>query len=250
MSKVISFINYKGGTGKTTSVINIGANLANQGKKVLLIDLDPQANLSEGLGVYDSNNTMYYYYKNKISATAQNVKENLDIIPSNLDLVGFDFDLPAEFLREKVVDNLVKDLLPNYEYVLIDLPPTLNTVVINALVISDYICIPMEAEFFAFRGLDRIMDIAKKIKSTFKPNLNLLGVFVTKFNPTRSLSKHILDAVNDNFDNKLLNTKIRINVKLSEAQTEGKDIYSYDPESNGAKDYEALTLEILELIND
>lgn len=245
MAKVLSIMNYKGGTGKTTTVINVGACLAQKGYKTLLVDLDPQSNLSEGLNQFDVPNTLYYAFKTNSEPQQIEVSKNLYLIASNLESVGFDFDLARQDYKEKVLDNMLSDVIEKYDYVLLDLPPTLNTMVVNSLVISNKIIIPMEAEFFAYRGLDRIMDIVKKVKKNSNSNLDLLGVMITKYLPNRNLSTEILDAVKTHFEGKLFETKIRSNIKLSEAQANGKSIFEYDNLSNGAVDYGMLTEEII-----
>lgn len=249
MTKVISFINHKGGTGKTTSVINIGSALAKKGYKTLLVDLDSQANLSEGLGVFDAEQTLYTTFKNKSVIPEHFIAENLYLCPSNLDLVGFEFDVARQDYKESVLKKLLSKVIEKYDYVLFDLPPTLSTLVFNALVISKYVCIPMQVEFFAYRGLDRIMEVIKTVKENSNPDIELLGVFLTQFNNSRTITNMIKDAVNNNFEGKLFKTKIRVNVKLVEAQAQGESIFDYDESSAGAKDYEDLTNEILTSLN-
>ena len=157
MAKVLSIMNYKGGTGKTTTVINVGACLAQKGYKTLLIDLDPQSNLSEGLNQFDIPNTLYSAFKTNSEPQQIEISTNLYLIASNLESVGFNFDLARQDYKEKILDNMLSDVIKKYDYVLLDLPPTLNTMVVNSLVISNKIIIPMEVEFFVYRGLDRIM---------------------------------------------------------------------------------------------
>lgn len=245
MAHIISFINHKGGTGKTTSVINVGSCLALKGFKTLLIDLDSQANLSEGLGIFDAEKTLYTSFVNKSAIQEIKISDNLYLVPSNLDLVSFEFDLARQDYKESIIKKLLKNIIEKYDFVLIDLPPTLNTIVLNSLVMSNYICIPMQVEFFAYRGLDRIMDIVKKVKENSNPNIDLLGVFITQYNNSRSISNAIKEAVNDSFEGKLFNTTIRVNVKLVESQAQGKNIFEYDSNSAGAQDYEELTRELL-----
>lgn len=204
--------------------------------------------MTEGLGFYDAPETLYTSFQKKGKIPVVEYSNNLFLIPSNLDSVGLDFDLARQDYKEKILCNMLGSTIEDYDFVFLDLPPTLNTVVLNALVMSDFVTIPLEAEYFAFRGLDRIMDIVKKVKQNSKPNIDLLGVFITKYNSNRNLSKSILEAVEKHFDNKLFETKIRMDVKLSEAQTEGVSIFEYAPKSNAANDYEQLTNEFLNKI--
>lgn len=245
MKNVIAIMNYKGGTGKTTSAINIGSSLAAKGYKTLLIDLDPQSNLSEGLNVFDSEHTMYSAFKNNKEPTQIEITKNLFLIASNLDSVAFDFDLARQDYKEKILENMLSNIISSYDFVILDLAPTLNTVTVNALVISDKIIIPMEAEFFAYRGLDRILDIVKKVRQNSNANLDILGVLITKYLPNRNLSNNIFDAVKQHFEGKIFETYIRSNIKLSEAQANGVSIFEYDNLSNGAVDYSKLTDEII-----
>lgn len=245
MGTVISIMNYKGGTGKTTSTINIGASLALKGFKTLLIDLDPQSNLSEGLNQFDNDDTLYSAFKNNTQPKQIEISKNLYLIASNLDSVTFDFDLARQDYKEKILQNLLGDILLQYDFILLDLAPTLNTVTVNALVISDKIIIPMEAEFFAYRGLDRILDIIKKVRKNSNADIDILGVLITKYLPNRNLSNEIFEAVKTHFEGNLFDTYIRSNIKLSEAQANGVSIFQHDNDSNGAQDYNNLTLEIL-----
>lgn len=249
MGQVIAIMNYKGGTGKTTSAINIGASLASKGYKTLLIDLDPQSNLSEGLNQFDSEHTMYSAFKSNTLPLEVEISKNLYLIASNLDSIGFDFDLARQDYKEKILQNMLNEVVSKYDYVILDLAPTLNTVTVNALVISNKIIIPMEAEFFAYRGLDRILEIVKKVRKNSNPNLDILGVLITKYLPNRNLSNEIFDAVKTHFEGKIFDTYIRSNIKLSEAQANGTSIFEYDNLSNGAIDYNNLTDEILNKLN-
>lgn len=248
MGKVISVMNFKGGTGKTTSVINIGTSLALKGHRTLLIDLDAQSNLSEGLNVFDPEKTLYTAFKEKTEPTPYPLKENLYIIPSNLDSVSFDFDIQRQDYKEKVFYNMLSNIIEDFDYILLDLPPSLNSITTNALVISDKIIIPLDPEFFAYRGLDKMLDIIKLVKKNSNPNLDILGVLITKYLPNRNLSSEIFTAVRDHFEGKLFKTYIRSNIKLGESQANGVSIFDLDASCNGAIDYNNLTDEILELI--
>ncbi|WP_262250285.1 ParA family protein [Parapedobacter soli] len=245
MATVISVINHKGGTGKTTSTLNIGAGLAHRGKKVLLIDIDPQANLTEGLGVRDNPDTIYDSLSKNIPLPVIPVGENLSLVPSSLDLVGVELELVSKMSRETFVKKLLAPIKDDYDFILFDCPPSLGLLTINALVPSDVILIPLEAEYYAYRGIDRIVGIIKNVREHFNPELKIAGVFLTKCNPQRILTKDIRDSVKQYFGANLLDTYIRVNVSLAEAPAVGKDIFSYAPDSNGATDYGKLIDEIL-----
>lgn len=245
MAIVQSFVNHKGGTAKTTSTLNLGAALARKGKRVLLIDVDPQANLTAGLGVNEVSSSIYESLVKGADLPIITIKKNLDLVPSSLDLAAFELEMGAEFSRETIIKRKIEPIKKNYDYILFDCPPNISLVTINALVASDQVLIPLEAEFFAFRGIDSIVGIIQKVKTHLNENLTIKGVFITKCNPQRLLTKQITESVNKHFGDKLFNTYIRINVALSEAQANGQDIFEYAPESNGAEDYENLCEEIL-----
>ncbi|RYX87262.1 ParA family protein [bacterium] len=234
--KTIAILNHKGGTGKTTSALNIGAGLARLKKKTLLIDLDPQTNLTEGLGVRDPKVSVYNSLRDGIDLPIQVISEYLDLVPSSLDLVGAELELVSQMARESILKKLLNKVKEQYDYIIIDCPPALGMLTINALVPSDTVLIPLEAEFYSYRGIDRMVNIISEV---------IGGVFITKCNPKRLLTEHITESVKKHFGNKLLDTKIRVNVALAEAPVHGQDIFTYAPNSNGAADYENLVKEIL-----
>lgn len=243
--KVIAILNHKGGTGKTTSALNIGAGLARLKKKTLLIDIDPQTNLTEGLGIKDVNISIYNSFKNDKELPIHKISDYLDLVPSSLDLVGAELDLVNRLARETVLKNLLKPIKDNYDYVIIDCPPALGMLTINALVPADTVLIPLEAEYYAYRGIDRIVSIIADVRKHYNENLTIGGVFITKCNPKRLLTENITESVKKHFGDKLLNSKIRVNVSLAEAPIQGKDIFEYAPTSNGAADYMELVNEII-----
>jgi chromosome partitioning protein len=246
--KTISLINHKGGTGKTTSTLNLGAAIANKGHKVLLVDLDPQANLTEGFGIKDPDISIYDSIRENIKPPILKINQNLSIIPSSIDLSGAELELISVIGREKILTKILKDIKKNYDYVIVDCPPALGLLTINAIVASDTILIPLEAEFFAYKGMDRLIGVIKEVKEHYNDKLEIGGVFITKCNPNRTLTKTIINSVNEHFEEKLFSTNIRINVALSEAQLQGVSVFDYDPTSNGAVDYNDLAEEILKKI--
>lgn len=243
--KTIAILNHKGGTGKTTSALNIGAGLARLKKKTLLIDLDPQTNLTEGLGVRDAKVSVYNSLRDGVDLPIQAISKYLDLVPSSLDLVGAELELVSQMARESILKKLLKKVREQYDFIIIDCPPALGMLTINALVPSDTVLIPLEAEFYSYRGIDRMVNIISEVRTHYNENLTIGGVFITKCNPKRLLTEHITESVKKHFGNKLLDTKIRVNVALAEAPVHGQDIFAYAPNSNGAADYENLVKEIV-----
>lgn len=246
--KVLSFINHKGGTAKTTSTLNVGAILAKKGYKTLLIDLDSQANLTEGVGVYNPDLTLYDTYKKRIPVPVVSVEDNLDVIPTSLDLAYFETEVINEQYREKVLKKMLGPIIETYDYVLIDCSPSLNILVINALEITDYVFIPVEAEYYAYRGLERILGILQNVQENSNSKLDLGGIFLTKYNSTRSISSEIKEQIKTQYATNLMDSMIRISVKATESQIEGKPLIYFSEDSPITKDYIALTDEILKRI--
>lgn len=246
--KTFAILNHKGGTGKTTSTLNIGAGLARLKKKTLLIDIDPQSNLSEGLGITNAEVSIYDSIsdiKYKTPLPIHQISEYLHLVPSSLDLLGAELELVSRPNRERIFATLLEPLKKEYDYIIIDCPPALGMLTMNALVPCDTVLVPLEAEFYSYRGIDRLVSIIETVKLHFNPTLAIGGVFITKCNPQRLLTKHIKESVKKYFDDKLFDTTIRVNVDLAEAPVSGKDIFSYAPNSNGAKDYSELVNELL-----
>tara|TARA_R110002124_G_scaffold121667_4_gene280014 strand:- start:806 stop:1552 length:747 start_codon:yes stop_codon:yes gene_type:complete len=246
--KTIAILNHKGGTGKTTSTINIGAGLALKGFKVLCIDFDPQANLTEGLGIKDPELSIYDSIRDKRKLPIVNISENLDIVPSSVELLGAEVELVNSIAREKVLTKLIHPVKPNYDYILIDCPPALGLLSINAIVASDTILLPLEPEYFAYKGVDRILGVIQEVKENLNENLTIGGVFITRCSMNRTLTKTIIETIRNEFEYKVFDTVIRTNVLLGEAQLQGISIYEHAPKSNGAKDYGDLVNEILDTI--
>lgn len=253
-SKVISISNHKGGVGKTTSVVNIGAGISNFRKdelltksayKVLLIDLDPQANLTQSLGVSDPETTIYGAIKGEYKIQPIKISPLLHLVPSSLDLSGAEVELSGEPGREFILRELIEPLRDEYEYILIDTPPSLGLLTINSFVASDEIYIPIQAHYLALQGLTKLTEVIEKIKKRLNKELELGGVFITMYDRRKVLSLQIAQALVKNLGSKVFKTKIRENIALAEAPTKGEDIYTYAPKSNGAEDYRALCLEIV-----
>ncbi len=247
--QTISIMNHKGGTGKTTSSINIGAGLAKKGFKVLLMDMDSQANLTEGLGKGDPELSVYDSIRENKKLPILNVSENLDLVPSSIDLLGAEMEIVSKIGREQILNKLLNPIRPNYDYVIIDCPPSVGLLTINAMVASDTILLPLQGEYFAYKGVDRLLGIVQEVRENLNDKLEIGGVFITQINTQRVLTKTIIEKLTEDLQDKVFDTKIRINVALAEAQLQGESIFDYAPDSNGAKDYEMLVDEILSKLN-
>ena len=245
MSIVIAITNHKGGVGKTTSAINIGAGLCKLGKRVLLIDLDPQANLSQSLGIKDPPATIYGAIRGEYPLQPVTVQKRLDVVPSTLDLSGAEIELSNETGREYILRELLEPLKGSYDFVIIDSPPSLGLLTINALTSADTILIPLQAQYLALQGLTKLLEIVEKIQRRLNKELRIGGVFITQYDSRKILNRNVVDTIQAHFKDTVFNTKIRDNVALAEAPTRGEDIFRYNPTSYGAVDYLELCREIV-----
>lgn len=247
MSRVISISNHKGGVGKTTTAVNLAAGLNAMGKKVLLVDLDAQANLTFSLG-FNLNEERPNIYE-AITGAAElqpiQIKPGLDVVASSLDLSGVDVELSGEAGREYLLKELLDPIKRRYDFIIIDTAPSLSLLTINAFTASDEVIIPLQAEVLAFQGLGKLAEVIDKIKKRLNKRLEIAGILITLYDSRRIINRDVVEAIQKNFKTKVFNTKIRGNVSLAEAPARGKDIFSYEPKSNGAEDYAALCKEIL-----
>jgi chromosome partitioning protein len=245
MSKVIAISNHKGGVGKTTSAINIGAGLATLGKKVLLVDLDPQANLSQSLGISDPERTIYGAIRGEYKLEPIQIFKGLDVIPSTLDLSGAELEMSAEAGREYILRELLEPVRGAYDYVLIDTPPSLGLLTINAFTASDEIVIPLQAQYLPLQGLTKILEVVDKIKRRLNKDLRVGGLIITQYDARKVLNRDVASTIGSVFEAEVFATKIRDNVALAEAPAHCLDIFRYNPKSYGAQDYLDLCQEIL-----
>jgi chromosome partitioning protein len=245
MGKVLSISNHKGGVGKTTSAINIGAGLNKLGKKVLLIDLDPQANLSQSLGLTNQDKTIYGALKGDYKLEPVSVLKGFDVIPSTLDLSGAEIELSSEPGREYILKELIDGIRNDYDYIIIDSPPSLGLLTINSFTAADEILIPLQAQFLAMQGLAKLVEVVEKIKSRLNKELKMGGVFITQYDGRKVLNRDVVETINAHFKSKVFKTKIRDNIALAEAPAQGLDIFRYNAKSNGAEDYMDLAQEII-----
>ena len=250
MGKVIAIANQKGGVGKTTTAINLAAFIGKKRKKVLVVDLDPQGNATSGLGIDkgELENTVYDVLKNGVDASEaiyETSADNVDIIPTNINLAGAEIELVNEMSREKILKDALNGIVDNYDYVIIDCPPSLGLLTINALTATDEIIVPIQGEYYALEGLTQLIETINIVKKKLNPNINICGVVLTMFNMRTQLSKQVKEEVEDYFGKKVFKTVVPRNVRLAEAPSYGLSIIDYDKNSKGAKAYEALALEVI-----
>lgn len=251
MGKIISLANQKGGVGKTTTAINLAASLVSLGKKVLLVDADPQANASSGLGI-NIRTLEFTIYECLIDdvpvqqAIHWTAMKNLDILPSHIDLVGAEIEMLHLENREKVMSKLLTPLKSLYDYILIDCSPSLGLITVNALTASDSVIIPVQCEYFALEGISKLLNTIKIIKSRLNLKLEIEGFLLTMYDNRLRLANQVLAEVKKHFEGMVFETIICRNVRLSEAPSHGKPVLLYDPESKGNINYLDLAKELIQ----
>lgn len=249
MGIVISVANQKGGVGKTTSAVNISAELALLGRRVLLIDFDPQGSATSGLGVSlnDEGKDLYDLFFSRVplaSVIKPTAIEGLSVAPASKDMVSVEVELGKAPGRELILRTELKLLLDSYDYVIIDCPPSSGLLTMNALGASSRVVIPLQAEYYALEGLTALMNTIQFVRQTFNPDLELLGVFLTMFDSRTTLAHQVEREAREFFKDLMFDTKVQRNIKLSEAPSHGLPICQYAPESPGARAYKTLAMEI------
>ncbi|MBI5650531.1 MAG: ParA family protein [Chloroflexi bacterium] len=250
MGRVIAVTNQKGGVGKTTTTINLGAALAEKGHYTLLIDGDPQGALSIGLGLpaYDLEFSLYSILTDTripIAAVTHHIRPHLDLVPSNIDLAGAELQLVAMMGREFILRDAIATVRDRYDFVLIDCPPSLGLLTVNALTAADEILVPLQCEFLAMRGLDTLIDVVARVQRRLNPKLRMLGIVPTMYNPRRVHSREVLDKVRATYPNKILNVAIKESTRFAQAPAERRTLLEIDGNGDAAESYRALAEVIL-----
>ena len=250
MGRIIAIANQKGGVGKTTTAINLSACLAERGKKVLSVDMDPQGNMTSGLGM-DKNSVETTIYDLIIGETDiegvinKNVIENLDIIPTSIDLSGAEIELLDQEGKEYILRKALHDIKNKYDFIIIDCPPSLSILTINAMTAADSVLVPIQCEYYALEGLSQLIHTVELVKNRLNNELKIEGVVFTMYDARTNLSLQVVENVKDNLEQNIYKTIIRRNIRLAEAPSYGMPINHYDPKSAGAESYLKLADEVI-----
>lgn len=250
MGRIIAIANQKGGVGKTTTAINLAACLAEKGKKVLAIDVDPQGNMTSGLGVNRKKvkNTMYQLLIGSCSlkdCIVKSVMKNLQVVPSDMNLAAVEIELIGVEEKEYILKDEVEEIRDDYDYIIIDCPPSLNTLTINAMTTADSVLVPIQCEYYALEGLSQLMHTIELVKKRLNPALDMEGVVFTMYDARTNLSLEVVENVRRNLSKNIYNSIIPRNVKLAEAPSHGLPINLYDTRSAGAEGYRDLAEEVI-----
>ena len=250
MSRIIAIANQKGGVGKTTTAINLSSTLAEMGKRILTIDVDPQGNTTSGLGL-ERSELQYTVYELILSqctleeCIVQSPYENLEVIPSNVNLSGAEIELIGTEDREFILKDYIDSVREEYDYIIIDCPPSLNTLTVNAMTTADSVLVPIQCEFYALEGLSQLIHTINLVSERLNPNLYIEGVVFTMYDARTNLSLQVVENVKANLNQNIYRSIIPRNIKLAEAPSHGMPINHYDARSTGALAYKELALEVI-----
>ena len=250
MGRIIAVANQKGGVGKTTTSINLSACLAEAGQKVLVVDIDPQGNITSGLGVDKNNveNTIYEMMLGECTveeSILKDVLENLDVMPSNVNLAGAEIDLIGVDEREYILQKAMEKVRDNYDFIIVDCPPSLSMLTVNAMTASDTVLVPIQCEYYALEGLSQLIHTINLVKQRLNPDLEMEGVVFTMYDARTNLSLQVVENVKENLKQTIYKTIIPRNIRLAEAPSHGVPINLYDPKSAGAESYRLLADEVI-----
>jgi len=252
MGKIIAIVNQKGGVGKTTTSINLSAYLANLGREVLLVDIDPQANATSGLGLDHRNLDAGVYEaligsKPLIEVIKRTVQSGLKVAPATISLAGAGVEMVNMDNREFRLAHILEEVKGDYDYIIIDGPPSLGLLTINSLVAADDVLIPIQSEYYALEGLSQLLETIGLVQNNLKPELGIMGAVITMFDRRNKLSESVMSELYQYFPNRIFRSVIPRSVRLAEAPSYGRSIFHYDPKSKGGRAYEGLAKEILSL---
>ncbi|KKR20073.1 MAG: Cobyrinic acid ac-diamide synthase [Parcubacteria group bacterium GW2011_GWE2_39_37] len=252
MGKIISVVNQKGGVGKTTTAVNLGAYLAHQGKQVLLVDIDPQANATSGLGI-DHHQLEHGIYealvgdKQIFDIIKRTVQDGYKVAPATVSLAGAGIELVSMDEREFRLSNILQEIKDEYDYIIIDGPPSLGLLTINSLVAADEVLIPIQSEYYALEGLSQLLNTINLVQANLKPELGIMGAVITMFDKRNRLSESVMQELYKYFPNRIFRSVIPRSVRLAESPSYGRSILHYDKRSKGGRAYEKLAREVIDL---